>query len=414
MITFWLFTAVLIAIALIFFWVPFLKRPNPAEEDLDRNALNVEIFQSRLAELQQELDDGNLDQNAFQELKLELEKGLLEEVDDGQQSIDHKRPSLLLPISLTLLVPIAAVFLYLQWGALDDLGKEPEVVAEETAPHQMQDMEQQLETLRAQLEASPDNPEGWFMLGRSYMTVGRYQDSIDAFQRLTALVGEHAEILSQQANALYMANNRQMTAETQAVVDKALALDPNDSGTLGLLGMASYESGQYPQALGYWERVLSSGKPNVNREGLLEAIAQVKTLMDEQGIAYQQAIAKSEPAVAGAKLQVLVELDPALTSNVTPDTVVFVLAQALQGPRMPLAAVKLKIKELPKLVTLDDSQAMGPMAKLSSVEQVQVRALVSQAGTAAAKPGDLLGVSEPVVVKNNSGVIKLNIDQVVE
>ncbi|MEH6627209.1 MAG: c-type cytochrome biogenesis protein CcmI [Motiliproteus sp.] len=414
MITFWLLTAVLIVIALVFFWVPFLKRPGSVETELDRNALNVEIFKSRQAELQQELEDGNLDKDAFQELKIELEKGLLVEVDDTQQHIDHQRPSILIPLSLTLLMPIVSVLLYMQWGALDDLGKEPDVVAEETAPHQMEDMNKQLETLRAELEASPDNPEGWFMLGRSYMTVERYQDSVDAFQRLIGLVGEHAEILSQQANALYMANNRRLTPETQAIIDKALQLDPKDSGTLGLLAMSSYEAGQYPEALNYWEQVLASGKPNVNREGLLAAIEQVKGVMDEQGISYQQTLAKADPAASGANLQVLVELDPGMSDKVSPDTVVFVLAQALQGPRMPLAAVKLKIKDLPKLVTLDDSQAMGPMAKLSSVEKVQIRALVSQAGTAAAKPGDLVGVSEPVTVKGSQGVIKLNINQVVE
>ncbi|MCW8883723.1 MAG: hypothetical protein OQK12_00545, partial [Motiliproteus sp.] len=289
---------------------------------------------------------------------------------------------------------------------------KPPTVAEAAPEHQMQDLNDQLEGLRAKLEANPDDPEGWFMLGRSYMAMERYQDSLDAFSRLTKLVGDHPEILSQQANAMYFLNSHQITEETQKVIDKALALNPNDAGTLSLLGMASFESGEFLAAYKYWQQLLNSNQETVNREALLAAIDQAKQVMDEQGIAYPQTVAAVP--VSGAALQVSVSLDDAVRDQVNPDTTVYVLAQAVQGPRMPLAAVKLAIKDLPTTVTLDDTQAMGPMAKLSSVETVVVRALVSLQGSAAAQPGDLFGLSQPIDVQGNDSVIQLNIDRVVE
>ena len=411
MVTFWLLSALLIALALLFFWIPFFKRNESADADIDRNALNVEIFKSRLAELKQELADNNLDQAGFDELKSELEKSLLTEVDDAQATFEHKRPGLLVPLSLTVLVPAVAVLLYLQWGALDDLGKKP-TVAESAPEHQMQDLNQQLEGLKAKLEANPNDPEGWFMLGRSYMAMERFPESLEAFERLTGLVGDHPEILSQQANALYFMNNNRINEQAQQYIDKALALNPNDAGTLSLLGMASFESGEFLAAYKHWQQLLNSNQEAVNREALLEAITQVKQVMDEQGIAYPQTVAVEQ--APGAELQVSVSLDEGVSDKVNPDTIVYVLAQAAQGSRMPLAAVKLAIKDLPTTVTLNDSQAMGPMANLSSADTVIVRALVSLQGTAAAAPGDLYGLSQPVKVQGNDGIVELNIDQVVE
>ena len=91
MITFWLFAIVLVVLALFFFWLPFINRKQlvSADDSIDRNALNIEIFKGRVTELQRELDDDNLDQESFLELKKELEKNLLEEVDDAQKQLKH-------------------------------------------------------------------------------------------------------------------------------------------------------------------------------------------------------------------------------------------------------------------------------------------------------------------------------------
>ncbi len=414
MVTFWLSSAVLVGLVLIFLWWPYFSgRRHSSTDEIDRNALNVEIFRSRLAELQKELDDDNLDQASFDELKQELESNLLEEVDDSQIRIEHNRLGAVTPLILSIAIPLVAAVLYMQWGAVTELDKEPRALAEE-GDGQMQQIEQQVEQLKSRLEASPDNAEGWFMLGRTYLTLGRFQEGYDAFGRLIELVGEHAEILGQQAYALYLLNNNQITPEVQAAIDRTLAKDPEEAGTLGLLGMNAFEAGDYQKALGYWQKVLRSNNPNINREGLQSAVQAAKDKLAEQGISYQDPEPVVDETAPTAELKVWVELADDLRSRVEDDTVVFVLAQPVQGPRMPLAAVKLRAGELPTTVTLNDSMAMGPMVRLSSAEQVRVRALISYAGNAAAAPGDLYGSSEPVAVQGNNEVVKLNIDSVVE
>jgi cytochrome c-type biogenesis protein CcmH len=75
---------------------------------------------------------------------------------------------------------------------------------------------------------------------------------------------------------------------------------------------------------------------------------------------------------------------------------VFIFARAAQGPRMPLAVMRKRVRDLPSAFTLDDSMAMTSAMKLSGQQQVVVGARVSKSGTPTPQPGDLEGFSAPV------------------
>ena len=409
---FWILVALITLASLLFVWWPLLKQRKPRAV-ADRNTQNVAIFKERVAELQEEMAQGNLDSAAFDELKRELELNLLQEVSDDPQASFKQDTNLWLPIGMSLIVPLLSIYLYLQWGASNELAMPRQQQAEQhpDTGHDMQGIEQQIANLKARLEENPTNSQGWFTLGRTYMTLNRYEDAYNAFARVGELVGEQAEILSQQAQAIYFGAGHQITPEVQAIIDRALQLDPADPGTIGLLGISAYETGQYVNAIEYWQQLLTSDKPNINRAGLESAIAQAQEQLRQQGVDYQ---VQPVTATVAAELKILVELAPELVGRAPADTTVFVYAQAVSGPRMPLAVARLQLKDLPKLVTLNDAMAMGPMAKLSSVNQVQIKATVSRAGTPGAKPGDLEGVVTPVAVKDNNEVIKVLIDRQVQ
>lgn len=106
--------------------------------------------------------------------------------------------------------------------------------------------------------------------------------------------------------------------------------------------------------------------------------------------------AADQSAPAGASIKVTVSLSPAMAKKAAADDTVFIFARAANGPRMPLAVVRKQVKDLPATVVLDDSTAMNPELKLSSVPEVIVVARVSKSGDAIAKAGDLEGASGPV------------------
>ena len=106
----------------------------------------------------------------------------------------------------------------------------------------------------------------------------------------------------------------------------------------------------------------------------------------------------TEAAPTSKAVSGVVEIAPSLAERVAPDDTLFIYARAAEGPRMPLAVVRAKAKDLPFAFTLDDRNAIAQGLKLSSQGRVIVGARISKSGNATPQRGDLEGASAPVEV----------------
>ncbi|MET0092433.1 MAG: c-type cytochrome biogenesis protein CcmI, partial [Sedimenticola sp.] len=120
-------------------------------------------------------------------------------------------------------------------------------------------------------------------------------------------------------------------------------------------------------------------------------------------------VASAGADAAPAKVKLRIALAPEFASQAGPEETVFVYAKALQGPRMPLAAARHKVKDLPLEIALDDSTAMMPAMRISNFPEVTVGARVSRSGNAIAESGDLVGEVSPVSVSGD-GVTEIVIN----
>jgi cytochrome c-type biogenesis protein CcmH len=104
----------------------------------------------------------------------------------------------------------------------------------------------------------------------------------------------------------------------------------------------------------------------------------------------------------------IVSLSPALASKTSPDDTVFIFARPVDGGRMPLAAQRVQVKDLPYRFTLDDSKSMSTAKPLSSSAQVVLGARISKSGDAMPQSGDMTGQVGPVALGKQGIALEIN------
>ena len=413
---FWIYVAGLIILAMAFIVLPLLRKR--FHTGISADELNLSVFKQQLAELDSDLEAGNLDQQRYEAAKKDLEKELLSDItsDQAKAAEATQRDGRWLALG-ALAVPIVAFLLYQTLGSPEIIQrlKEPPMTAaaNDTSPHAqnpdmkgLPPMEELVKRLAEKMAQNPDNQEGWIMLGRSYMAMKQFPEAMDAYDRAMKINGENVSLLLAYAEAIAAMNGNDFTGRPAPLVEKAFALEPENPNTLWLAGIVAYQQGNFQDALTRWEKLQSKLPPQSNElESINSAIDDARSQL---GLAPQEAplpqIASAQPKsemqpaaqTANSAIEVNISLSPELSAKAKPGDLLFIYAKALSGPPMPLAAVRKRVGDLPLTLRLDDSMAMMPQMKLSSFPKVVVGARISLSGGPTAQSGDLEGEVKPV------------------
>ncbi|MBE0470951.1 MAG: c-type cytochrome biogenesis protein CcmI [Methyloprofundus sp.] len=424
----WLGFAVLLLVAVVFLLVPLLKQRKTDElSGSDAQQDNVLIFRDRLAELEAEKEQGTLEESAYQALKAELEKSLLQDVTGKQQLTYQNQPvqvqQAVVIFAVVFVLMIFSIAIYLHLGRSDDYadylalkeqGETMQVSAD--APQQKApDFAKAVEMLEKKLAENPDDFDKYVLLANSYAAMGNFKKSAEVYATLAERIGpdneDYALVKGSYAQSLFQAEGEQFTEEVNVAVDQALAADSQESTALMLKGIQAYMQNNFALAIELWQQAkVKSSKVQIERF-IEPAIADARSKAGMPAEAVVATTKAAQPVThSGAKIIVNLSLAPELLAKVKPQDTVFVFARAVGG-RMPLAIERLQVKDLPKRIVLDDSKAAMPTATLSTVEQVDIIARVSFSGTPQAQAGDLFVQLEQVKV-NADKELNLVINQV--
>jgi cytochrome c-type biogenesis protein CcmH len=361
---------------------------------LDQDQRNIAIARQRLAELKEQLQAGALTQELYDEQLTELELGLSDDLDIVSQVKVPESSGRWMATLLIFAIPLLAGSLYWTLGNYPSLSQTEQTAA---TPEQEQ-ISKMVAGLAERLEKQPDDAMGWTMLGRSYKYLQQYSKAVVAFEHAYKLIGDQPEIMLLYADALAFANNEQLAGKPAELVFKALAMEPDNVTGLWLGGMAKAQAGEFAAAMALWKRLETQVPPGSEAQLEIQGLlAKLATQLSE-GAAVQ---AESMPAEI-ASIDVQVSLAPELQKSANPTDTVFIYAQALSGPKMPLAIVRKQVSELPATISLTDAMAMTPALKLSNFGQVKLLARISKSGGAMQHPGDLIGVIEQVSLVDKS------------
>ena len=396
---------------------PLLKRqPAEREETTGQRELNLIVLREQLAEVERDIKEGRISEEGGRQSREELERRVLEYTADTPAEASSGGRKIKLAIALGIAFPVAIGALYWNLGAPDSVVPGKKVAAGKDGQHALspEQITAMVERLSLRLQENPNDGGGWLMLARSYAVLGRYPESAAAFGRALSLLPPDAQNYADFADIIAMSQGKRLAGDPEKLVQRALEIDPRNVKALALSGTIAFDRQDYGQAIREWQKVLAL----VPEESAAAAGIQgsIRDAENRMAISGKQATETTKVAgdtpVAAAKLSGTVELDPKLRSAIKPGDTLFVFARAVNGPKMPVAMLRAKADEMPMNFTLDDSMAMAPQFKLSTVGQVVVGARISKSGDALARAGDLEGLSSPVSA--GGGNVRIIINSIVQ
>jgi len=399
-----------------------------------RNQLNHELYDIRLKEVEDDLNQGVVvDKEA---MIAELQYNLLDDIDEDKQSKQNNAQRIWVP-GVVFLV-FATVALYWSVGAFQEvsnwqqtLQRYPEIhkklFEENDARPNEQELQDLMLGLRTHLANQPNDAEGWVLYSRLGRVFKDKELALDAIQKAVDVAPENSEIELEYIELKMKIGDEYSQATAPLMLKNFLQRYPDNYDAWSMYGFMALQQENFAGAVERWQKMLSLVDPKSEKAMMLSnsidyakkqlaqqqaatAEIQAKEGDSEQQLNTNQASteAQASPAVVGAAYQVNITV--ASQVNYPKNSTLFVYAQAVNGPAMPIAAVKLPVNEFPVKVVLSDANAMMQGIKLSDHEQFIIKARISADGTVNKTNGQWSGVSQ-VIKAGQKAVVNIEINQ---
>ncbi|HJP92711.1 MAG TPA: c-type cytochrome biogenesis protein CcmI [Pyrinomonadaceae bacterium] len=274
MILFWVICALLLVIALAFVLPPLLQRSAESERKIEdeRKQANIAVYRDQLSELEADLQNGIVSQEQYAQDRDEIERRLLEDVATAgkpkSKPVTTSDVAKITAYALGIGLPLVAISFYAIVGSPKSITNAAAATAsnDTTGPAPTERTQEQIEAnvgkLAERLKSNPSDAKGWAMLARSYSSMDRYADAVNAYAKATELTPNDADLWAEYAFATAMTNGRSLEGKPMDLIDRALKIDPNSAKALQLAGTAAFQAKDYKKAVDYWQRVLKQVPPN--------------------------------------------------------------------------------------------------------------------------------------------------------
>ena len=380
---------------------------------IDRKQQNILIAKQRQAELQISSNDAIIDSAAQQQAEVELQEALLDDINETVVK-SYTQLSGKWSILIIILLPLLSLMIYAQVGSPEYAHTAPPSVS---ASPQIQSPEHDINGLLERLESTiaenPENPTGWVLAARTYMTLRQFDKAEFAYAQLNKLVNDNADYLAGWADATIMVNNSEFNQHARELIDRALKINPSHINALWLAGLGAESLGNNQQALNHLQKLL----PLVSDDE--QSADQVKLMIKRNsnllGLEVESTNTENEVATnQGKQIQVQVSITDTLNDQLTGNETIFVFARATSGPKVPLAVSRHSAKELPLKITLTSEMAMLPSMTIDQFDELTIAARVSKSGDPIAKPGDFSSNLEQLSAQYDGETVILEINEVVQ
>jgi len=174
-----------------------------------------------------------------------------------QQGISQR-----LLLAVGVIVPMFSMSLYVLLG-------NPQAISRHVSPsNQTAEMLTLIEKLEQRLKKSPNDTDGWILLGNTYVTNTQLDRAVDAFSHAHQLLPEDIGVLLSLLDTQVTLDHGLVSHHSDVWIEKLLLLEPDNSLALWFAGLSAKQKGDMKTAKGYFQRLkdsLPENAPNSHR-----------------------------------------------------------------------------------------------------------------------------------------------------
>ena len=319
-------------------------------------------------------------------------------------------------LSLVIVSPLLIAVIYAQIGTPKAFNLEKKLTADthntsdidnllsrsQLSPEQIQ---RAIESLRVKVKANPKDIESLNLLATTYLINNQTQLAVLTLEDLISQGQTDPDTLIKTADAYAFVEQGNINLRAKQLLEIAMAKNPNHPQGLWLSGMSAVQDGDNGAAKEFWERLLPLVE-NTPQEAALKDI--LTELEDRQDFLFSHGSVTLNEKDILAKPEITIEVSLAdslreNTPTISDQDTVFVFAQAVDGPPVPLAVKRLSVADLPTTVSLTEQDAMLPEATILQFSDIKISAKISKSGNPTIKEGDI-----------ESNAITLNTEELLE
>ena len=261
--TLWIILTALTAICAAVLTIPLVRRQDAR---IDAQTATIAVLKDQLADVDVQVAAGTIPPGDAEGLRIEIKRRMLAAGHISEDAVKTigSRALAGVAIGLAAMVALAAGALYSSMGkpGMGGMGGASVPVAAPTQQAAVDpaarnsDVASLIGALEAKMAKSPNDPEGWRMLGWSYFQNDRFADAATAYGKAIAIKPAGTGYQSAYGEALALAANGNISPEARAAFEKAVAQDRNDARARFFLGQAKAQSNDAKGAINDWLALL--------------------------------------------------------------------------------------------------------------------------------------------------------------
>lgn len=415
-------SALLLAVFCVVMVIPFFRSKSIQVVDKERrNQLNHELYDVRLKEVEADLEQGVVIDK--ETMITELQHNLLDDINENEKVKLNKTQWIWVPGVIALIS--LSIALYWSVGAFKEvndwqnaLQRYPQIHKNLFEKPDARPNEQELKDLmlglRSHLANEPNDVQGWVLYSRLGRVFKDKDLAIDAIKKALQAAPNNVDIQLEYIELKMKLGDEYAQATAKSMLKNVLIHHPDNYDAWSMYGFIALQKADYESAIYGWKKMLGLVDKSGDKAAMLNSsIAYAQQKIAEKGttkqaVTKQAAPSREIPVIEGIAYNVNVSLSNQV--NYTQESVLFIYAQSVNGPAMPIAAIKLPITEFPVQVVLSDANAMMQGVKLSDHQQFIIKARISSDGTVNKATGQWFGESR-IINKGEEADVKIEINQ---